>query len=438
MNDIAGIPYVEAEFDKKGQLIRQVSIPQGVTDLFVVSHGWNNNRAAAEALYSNLFTNFAGVAQPNDLDGRKLAIVGVIWPSKQFDELVSAAAAGTAAGGAASINPQASAQSDELLGAKLDRMAEVFTEPAQLETLRELRALLPDLQDKGSARSEFVAKVRTLLDTSAQNAEDSSSTFFKDDGNEIMKRLTVDEDDLDESITSDGGSASLPLGVGMVKPATGGAAGFLSFLSGIKSSAMNVLNFATYYEMKSRAGSVGGNGVAALIDGLAPQVQRIHLVGHSFGGRVVAATAANSTNDKIRSMSLLQTAFSHNGFSESMNGFFRGVVSNARVKGPILVTHTRNDKAVGVAYPLASRLSGDTTAAFGDENSKFGGLGRNGAQKMKADEVVTGKLLPVGSAYQFQAGKFFNLEGSAFIPDHGGVTGPEIAHAIRRAVAGTT
>ena len=135
-------------------------------------------------------------------------------------------------------------------------------------------------------------------------------------------------------------------------------------------------------------------------------------------------------------MSLLQTAFSHNGFSQSMKGFFRGVVDQDRVHGPIIVTHSQKDKAVGVAYPLASRLSGDVAAALGDKGDKFGGLGRNGAQQMQAGEVIEGKLLVAGSSYQFQPGKFFNLESSDFIDDHSAVTGKEVAHVIRRAVAG--
>ena len=134
-------------------------------------------------------------------------------------------------------------------------------------------------------------------------------------------------------------------------------------------------------------------------------------------------------------MSLLQTAFSHNGFSKSMNGFFRSVVDQQRVNGPILVTHTKNDKAVGIAYPLASRINGDKTAAFGDENDVFGGLGRNGAQKMQAGEVVAGQLLPSSGSYTFGAGKFFNLEGSPYISGHGDVAGKEIAHAVRVAMA---
>jgi hypothetical protein len=78
MADIAGIPYVEAAFDKNGTLENQVTLPAGVTDLFVISHGWNNNAADARALYQRFFENFVAVAQPTDLPGRTFAIVGVI------------------------------------------------------------------------------------------------------------------------------------------------------------------------------------------------------------------------------------------------------------------------------------------------------------------------------------------------------------------------
>jgi len=436
MNDIAGIHYTEAQFNKDGGLENQnqVNLPTGVTDLFVMSHGWNNDADAARELYRKFFENFVAVAQANDLPGRTFAIVGVIWPSKKFDELVAVSGAPGGAEGSASLKA-ADKVSHQALEEKLERMKEMFTEPAQRRTLDEAKALLVDIEDKASARQQFVDKIRSLLDPAAANHEDASDTFFKDDGNELMKNLKVAEDDLDDEIAGAGGSASLPLGVGTVHAAEGGSAGLGAFLSGFKAAAMNVLNFTTYFEMKARAGNVGKNGVAKLVDKLAPQVDRIHLIGHSFGGRVVTATAASSSTDKIKSMTLLQTAFSHNGFSRSMKGFFRSVVDQKRVKGPILVTHTKNDKAVGVAYPLASRINGDVAAAFGDENDKFGGLGRNGAQKMEVDEVVKGNLLDATGDYQFQVGKFFNLEGSAFIKGHGDVTGKQIAHALRKAIA---
>lgn len=436
MDDIAGIPYVEAQFNKDGTPSNQnqINLPAGVTDLFVVSHGWNNDADAARDLYRKLFQNFVAVAQPNDLPGRKFAILGVIWPSKKFDELVAASSAPDA-GGSASLSAAHKA-SQKAVEDKLKAMKKLFSEPAQKKILDEAKALLADIEEKSSARQEFVNKIRSLLDPSAANDEDASKTFFKTDGNELMKNLKIAEDDLDDEVKGEGeGSASLPLGVGTVKPPQGGAAGLGTFLSGFKAAVMNVLNFTTYYEMKARAGNVGKNGVAKVIDTLAPKVQRIHLIGHSFGGRVVTAAAANSSTDKIKSMSLLQTAFSHNGFSKSMGGFFRSVVDKKRVNGPILVTHTKNDKAVGVAYPLASKIVGDATAAFGDENDKFGGLGRNGVQKMEANEFVKGSLLPETGTYSFQAGKFFNLEGGNFITGHGIVTGKEVANAVRKAIA---
>ena len=321
-----------------------------------------------------------------------------------------------------------------MLVRKLEEMKSFFTADEQKKTLDELKALVPELQDKKSAQRQFVEKVRSMLDPGAANDEDASKAFFEDDGAEIMERLEIDEEDFDDTIVEDGGSASLPLGVGVVKPAGGGAAGIFGFLSKAKAAAMNVLNFTTYYEMKARAGKVGANGVAKLIDSLPAHVQRIHLVGHSFGGRVVTAAAASSATDRIRSMSLLQTAFSHHGFSKRKKGFFRAVVDRKRVDGPIVVTHSVKDKAVGIAYPMASRLNGDTTSGLGDKNDKFGGIGRNGAQQMEAGEAIDGKLLATGGAYQFKPGVIFNLEANDLIPGHSDITGKEVAHAIRSAM----
>ena len=183
-----------------------------------------------------------------------------------------------------------------------------------------------------------------------------------------MKKLLIDEDDLADDLHPSGGATSTSAGRSHAAQPTGGAAGIVSFFKGFAGSALNVLNYTTYYEMKTRAGTVGNNGVAPLIDELAKGVppRTFDLIGHSFGGRVVTAAAADSETDKIKSLALLQAAFSHNGFSQK--GFFRGVIENGRVHGPIVITHTKNDDAVGRAYPIASRLSGDKTAALGDKN----------------------------------------------------------------------
>ena len=125
MNDIAGIPYFVAEFDLNGNLKSPVTLPADVDEVIVVSHGWNNDRADAESLHSALFSNFAAIGgAPSD---RTVAIIGVIWPSKRFDELVSAAAASNGGGGAASVGMKASKESDAMLVARLREMATFFT-----------------------------------------------------------------------------------------------------------------------------------------------------------------------------------------------------------------------------------------------------------------------------------------------------------------------
>ena len=47
-----------------------------------------------------------------------------------------------------------------------------------------------------------------------------------------------------------------------------------------------------------------------------------------------------------------------------------------------------------------------------------------------------GTLGAADASYAFQVGKFFNLESSDFIKGHSDVTGKEVAHAVRRAIAG--
>ena len=109
MNDIAGISYAAARFDKDGAALnkQEVTLPEGTTDVIVASHGWNNTEEQAEQLYIPLFTNFAAVAS-DQLQNKKIAIVGVIWPSKRFTDVVDAAVAEQTRGGGAGFGSNSS------------------------------------------------------------------------------------------------------------------------------------------------------------------------------------------------------------------------------------------------------------------------------------------------------------------------------------------
>ena len=439
MNDIAGIPYVAAIFDKDGAALnkQEVKLPNETTDVIVASHGWNNTQEQAEQFYTDLFAHFAAVAS-DQLQNKKIAIVGVIWPSKRFTDVVDAAVAEQARGGGAGFGSSSTA-ADETIKAKLDVIATMFDKKAA-KKITAAKNQIGKLESDLAARRKFVDDLRSLLDQSAAHEEDNSTLFFKLDGSVLLEKLKQPTP-MVSSGARGGGAASI--GTAPTTTPAGGAAGLGDIFSGIKSGAIRFLNYLAYYEMKRRAGTVGQNGVGPILDRLAGNVQRIQLVGHSFGCRVVTAAAVASTTDKLQSMSLLQAAFSHNSFSKSMNGFFRSVVDNHRIKGPIVITHTPNDRAVGIAYPAASRLAGTVASAFGDANDKFGGLGRNGAQKMEPGEVVQGvdQLLAVGGSYSWRPGHFHNLESSKYITNPSGgdahmfVTGKEVAWTISRAMA---
>ena len=151
--------------------------------------------------------------------------------------------------------------------------------------------------------------------------------------------------------------------------------------------------------MKSRAGAVGATASGLLRELRERQREaNLHLVGHSFGGRLVSAAAMGTSGGQTlqpRSITLLQAAFSHYGFASSYDGqhdgHFRKIITNTMVAGPILVTHSVHDLAVGIAYPLASRLARQAASWLGDANDRYGGIGRNGAQK--TPETIKAELL---------------------------------------------
>ena len=102
----------------------------------------------------------------------------------------------------------------------------------------------------------------------------------------------------------------------------------------------------------------------------------------------------------------------------------------------IVITHTKNDTAVGIAYPIASRLARQDAADLGDEDDIFGGIGRNGALASVTPEAVAGELLGADGVYAFTAGKLHNLGADRFIAGHSDVTGPEVANALLAAASG--
>jgi hypothetical protein len=441
MESISNFPYFEVQFNKSGQINSSSEVQklldflaqQRATDLFVISHGWNNNMNEARQLYQKFFVQIRQIMDDGEVSGigtRKFAILAVLWPSKKFAEQ------NLIPGGAASLD----SSKVDAIEKQLTILQELIAESSATPVFEQLKTIIPDLEMSPSKRQEFADLVRSVVTPGSADTEDASALFFQLDGKNIMERLNKPIfSQFAFSKQVKGGADDLD---DVTSGSSGEAAGW--FDQGFTVAARNLLNFTTYYTMKQRAGTVGLTGLNPLLQKIRTQYPalKLHLVGHSFGGRLVTA-AALGTGElpalKIETMSLLQTAFSHYGFAKdfegSKDGFFRKVVENKGISGPILISHSKKDIAVGIAYPIASALAQDNATDFGDENDRFGGLGRNGAQRTK--EAIKGLLLSVGSIYQFQSGKLHNLQADDIIEDHSDICKPQVAYAILTAVGMT-
>ena len=444
METIAGFPFYPLEMTKAGKVFKaaqQNAILTAVkdtgaskiTDLFVISHGWNNDMKDAHWLYTRILTSMAGLLAGSRAvpAGRKIAVVGIFWPSKKFadEELIPG-------GGAASFKgPGARDVTAAAVMKQLDALIGTFDKPDKA-ALNKAKKLVEKLEDSAKARREFVDLIRSVLPRPKDPLSDASGTFFKKSGDAILKALSTPVGTPPPPKRRGG---AMTLGKSVKKgPPRGGAASLGDVFNGIKSAAQRLLNYATFYQMKERAGLVGGgvNGSLKLIRASRPDI-RINLVGHSFGARLVTAAAAGAAEVAPASMTLLQGAFSHNGFTAKFDGthdgFFRNVITEQRVTGPIVDTYTANDQAVGIAYPIAVRISGDNRLALGDANDEYGGLGRNGAVKMNASECAKLTMLGKDGKYPFVSGKVHNLLADAFVRSHNDVDGEECANVILRA-----
>ena len=442
MKKVGGFDYLEVEFTKDGtiadrsevtELVEHVST-KTVTDLIVLAHGWNNDMDQARSLYEHLLTSVRAQLSGAALEGRVFAVFVALWPSKRFaeEELI-------AGGGASLHGPPGDAE----LVDQLEDLKGTFDDPGADEYLEKAKALIPRLEDDAQAQKELVDLIRSALPQNGADDEDASDKFFELPGDEVMSRLAIPDDQTTSApVAGTGGVASVGGPSGGAPQ--GGAAGIGDWVENARTAARNLMNFATYYQMKSRAGTVGSTGVYEVLRELraANPNLKLHLVGHSFGGRLVTAAATGPSGKQpigVDSLALLQAAFSHYGFADDYeggkDGFFRSMITSKAVKGPAIVTHTDNDRAVGVAYPLASRIARQVAAGLGDRNDRYGGIGRNGAQK--TPEVVAGNLLGSSGSYQFQQGGMYNLRSDDFIANHSDVAGQEVANALLAAIAAT-
>jgi hypothetical protein len=424
-------PYWDLTFDADGdpdprQRDALLAAVGDRTDLVVFSHGWNNDVSTASALYEGFFCSFPGLlAAAPDL---RFGYVGVHWPSMRFsDEPIPdfphAAAAFTAsfaaapaadgngvrngaavgderggeragengdANGGAASEGKGTGNGDGIDPATRAALGEVF--PHSGPALDRIAELLAERPEDPERLAEFAALVRTL-------AFSKPVAFAEDMGAAAgTEPLVFTEDPVTTCLSLADALEEAGAEVAPAQPA-GGEALFGGLGKRVWDGAKELLRQATYFAMKRRAGTVGQRGLGPLLGVLArkaPSV-RVHLIGHSFGARLVSfALNGLPPRGQVASVTLLQGAFSHYAFSgpqpfDAKGGALHGM--QQRVSGPLVACHSRHDQALGVFYPLASRLAGEDESLLGGVSGilgdRWGAMGHDGFQSLDGAKELT-------------------------------------------------
>jgi hypothetical protein len=406
------------------RLVYEALAREPFTDVFLFSHGWQGDVPAARRQYQD----WVGAMAERRSDRARIAqlrpnfrglLVGVHWPSLPWgDEDLGGVSFGPTADAAASFVEAYARRLGDVPGIRehLRTIARSATAPGSPDRLP------PDVSDA-------YREIDHLLGLGSQGvagSPDADRESFDPDA-VYYEALTLPE--LDEAVSYGSGCVSNLL--------------------------LAPLRTLSFWTMKARARQFGEQAIHPLLVGwqraTSGREVRFHLMGHSFGCIVATATVvgppgAPALPRPIDSLSLLQGALSLWSYcgdiphARGRAGYFHRLVSEGRVRGPVITTQSRYDRAVGTWYPLAARAGSQVD--FVAKMPKYGAVGAFGIQGQDLQPVN----LPLGPetvTYPFESGRMYNLEASRYVCRGGGFSGahsdicrPEVAHAVWSAAMG--
>lgn len=437
---------------------------RGVTDVFLLSHGWKGDVPAAIRQYDR----WIGAMVRQEADRKRIRavvpefkalLVGLHWPSLPWgDERPPAMLLGD----------------DAPAGSEDPTQVDEFAEEADMDVTRLVDLYSHRLTSAGSDE----AAVRTALTTIITAAEDPAvatqvaqgelpddlsaafETLFKhaDVATEGAAAAPgADHDTFDPQLTIKQwvGEEPAPVPGDML---LGPLDGLGDLAKRAREALLMPVRQLSFWSMKRRARVVGERGMHDLlvsIQGIkGPQAPpRIHLMGHSFGCIVVSAAVAGPRSadgtltsrlkDPVHSMSLVQGAMSLWSYADDVpsapgsRGYFQTLrEAPTLVKGPIVTTLSTHDTAVGKLYPLGARITDDVL--LGKDLPRIGGIGAWGIQGAGGDDV---EVLAATEDYGFVGGQVYNVESSRVINVGGGPSGAhsdishdEVAHLVWQAI----
>ncbi len=397
------------------------------TDVFLFSHGWNNDWETALNRYKGFIEGYlkmrvdAHLPDPQRPGGFRPLLVGVFWPSTAL------------VFGQDEVGPQFAGSDEADTHQALNELARAI-DPAQRERFFEIAE--QEVLDKGEALE--LARMAVPIyaiedDETGQDAEARVEGMVR--SWVTVAAVQTADDAVDEEV--------LDFDFGGGAPAGGPeAAGFGDWFK--KLDPRYIYRMLTVRQMKDRGGRVGVNGVGPLLRMmLAQSTAHLHLLGHSYGCKVIlsALCAKPPLARNVDSVLLLQPAVSHLCFAKKVPGTDRpGGYRNAlaRTNNPILTTFTKHDSALTKFFHYALTRGSDLgELGMAGAPSPYAALGGFGPSE--ADASVVGIQLPP-QVYNLTNNppEIYALKGDATISGHGDISNTSTWWALYNLVSATT
>jgi hypothetical protein len=412
LSDGTKTPFYVLQFDASGRitspqttdhLIRELRKDQ-FTSIYFFSHGWNNTFADALDLYRGFFKGYLSLRGERSLDKQdyRPLFIGTHWPS------------------IALILPWEH-------GPKIAGAYRGEDDAEKIRTMIGLALAAGDaeqfykLTERESLTGEEARELARILQHFYLGIADGSSSVPDID------RIVGGWRDLEAGTREPAPDYDAPPGkFGLESQYSAEAAVSVKDVLDPRSA----LRVTTVLIMKDRAGLVGTEGVAEVLERVLDATNNpVRLIGHSYGCRVMltAVSVPQGLPRKVDSLLLLQPAVNRYCFAVlipdlGVKGGF--VAALNRVQRPIFSTFSQDDAPLRYLFQFAARRLKDLgeLRAAASEPSIYAALGGYGAAGMIPADYHEVPMQDVGSPYpHFDKLRVLGVDGSGKIIGHGDI-----------------
>jgi hypothetical protein len=390
----------------------------GITDVFLQSHGWKGDVPAAVDQYNRWFKAFVDLQGDASRMERRAGgqfrplLVGLHWPSLPWgnEEL----------GDGSFSHLGAMPVGDDLVQVYLERLGDTPKIRKALEVI------------VGEARNH-AAEIRLTPEAEEAYRELNEGLGMGEDGEGAAPGDDREPFDPQEAVEGSDEVASFGLGD--------------TLLSGV----LAPLRQLSFWKMKDRARRVGESQMHDFVRKIQVRSEaRVHLMGHSFGCIVVSSIVNGPKGGAgllrpVETLVLVQGALSIWSYCAQLPnatdraGYFHDLIARQQVAGPIVTTQSQYDAAVGQLYPWAAGVRQQVAYDPQVQYPRYAALGSFGIRGMTGG-VDDRQMMPHTVEYGFRPGQIYNLESSRYIRFGDGVSGAhndidglEVAHAVWQA-----